>query len=46
MIHEVMHNEDRVLDNLQPEQDDSETVTGDSDGLQDNDSLKRSQVQV
>ncbi|CAK6950532.1 LOW QUALITY PROTEIN: ubiquilin-1-like [Scomber scombrus] len=45
MIHEVMHNEDRALDNLQQKQDNSETITGDSDGLQENDSLKLPQIQ-
>lgn len=43
-----MRNEDRALGNLQPEQDNPETITGDSDGLQTTDtkSVKSSQVQV
>ncbi|KAM7416797.1 hypothetical protein PAMA_018727 [Pampus argenteus] len=41
MIHEVMHNEDRALNNLQPEQEDSENITSDADeDLQENDNLK------
>lgn len=48
MIEEVMHNEDRALNNLQPQQENPETITGDSDGAQKTDtkSLKSSQVQV
>ncbi|XP_076587736.1 ubiquilin-1-like [Chaetodon auriga] len=48
MIEEVMHNEDRALNNLQPEQENPETVAGDSDGLQrtDTKSFKLSQVQT
>lgn len=46
MIHQVMRNEDRALNNLQPEQDNSETITGDPDGLQENDNIKRSQSQI
>ncbi|XP_068559601.1 ubiquilin-1-like [Cebidichthys violaceus] len=34
MIEDVMHSEDRALDNLQPEQENPETITGGSDGLQ------------
>lgn len=46
MIEEVMHNEDRALGNLQPEQDDPETIIGGSDGLKKSDtkSLKLPQV--
>ncbi|XP_041793600.1 ubiquilin-1-like [Chelmon rostratus] len=48
MIEEVMHNEDRALNNLQPQQENPETITGDSDGAQKTDtkSLKSSQVQI
>lgn len=48
MIEEVVRNEDRALNNLQPEQENPETVTGDSDGLQKTDtkSVKLSQEQV
>ncbi|XP_039658880.1 ubiquilin-1-like isoform X1 [Perca fluviatilis] len=36
MIGEVMHDEDRALVNLQPEQENPESITGDSDGFQKN----------
>uniref|UniRef100_UPI0037E72CD4 ubiquilin-1-like n=1 Tax=Semicossyphus pulcher TaxID=241346 RepID=UPI0037E72CD4 len=38
MIEEVMHNEDRALNNMQPEQDDPETITGVSDCIHNSDS--------
>ncbi|KAM9360676.1 LOW QUALITY PROTEIN: ubiquilin-1-like [Symphorus nematophorus] len=46
LIDEVMHNEDKALDNVQPEQENPEIITGDSDGLQKTDtkSLKLSQT--
>lgn len=34
LIEEVMHNEDRALNNLKPEQNDPETITNDSDASQ------------
>nr|XP_020458078.1 ubiquilin-1 [Monopterus albus]XP_020458079.1 ubiquilin-1 [Monopterus albus] len=52
MIEEVIKNEDRALDNLQPEQSNSEAITKDSDGLQKTDpkihgrSLKLSQIHI
>ncbi|XP_070761235.1 ubiquilin-1-like [Enoplosus armatus] len=48
MIEEVMNNEDRALDNVQPDQDNPDTITGDSGGLQKTDtkSLKSSQIQI
>lgn len=48
MLEKEIHNEGRALDNLQPEQDNPETVTVDSDGLQTTETkrLKSSQVQV
>ncbi|XP_073323091.1 ubiquilin-1-like [Pagrus major] len=48
MIEEVMHNEDRALNNMQPEQDNPETLTADSDGVQKSETkhLKLSQVQA
>ncbi|KAM6943713.1 ubiquilin-1-like [Lycodopsis pacificus] len=48
MIEDVMHSEDRALDNLQPEQENPETIAGDCDGLQKNaaKSLKSSQIQM
>lgn len=52
MIEEMLRNEDRALDNLQTEQDNSETITGDSDSLQNTEAkiqghgLKLSQVQL
>lgn len=48
MLEKEIHNEGGALDNLQPEQDNPETVTVDSDGLQTTETkrLKSSQVQV
>ncbi|XP_071339242.1 ubiquilin-1-like [Trachinotus anak] len=52
LIEEVMRTEDRALNNLQPEQDNPETITGDSDGSQKTEpkiqehSLKPSQIQT
>lgn len=48
LIEEVMHNEDRALNNMHPETDKPETVTADSDGNQKSETkhLKLSQVQV
>lgn len=48
LIEEVMHNEDRALNNMQAEPDKPETVTADSDGSQKPETkhLKLSQVQV
>ncbi|KAK9522845.1 hypothetical protein VZT92_019286 [Zoarces viviparus] len=48
MIEDVMHSEDRALDNLQPEQENPETIAGDCDGLQKSAAkrLKSSQIQM
>ncbi|XP_031712607.1 ubiquilin-1 isoform X2 [Anarrhichthys ocellatus] len=48
MIEDVMHSEDRALNNLQPEQENPETITGDCDGLQKTAAkrLKSSQIQM
>ncbi|TKS78596.1 Ubiquilin-1 Protein linking IAP with cytoskeleton 1 [Collichthys lucidus] len=41
MIEEVMHHGDRALDNLQPQQGNPETITGDSDSVFQNTDTKR-----
>lgn len=48
MIEHVVHSEDTALDHLQTEQENPETITGDSDGPQKDSSkmLKLSQVQL
>ncbi|XP_075955314.1 ubiquilin-1-like isoform X1 [Anarhichas minor] len=48
MIEDVMHSEDRALNNLQPEQENPETITGDCAGLQKTAAkrLKSSQIQM
>ncbi|XP_059194103.1 ubiquilin-1-like [Centropristis striata] len=48
MIEEIMHDEDRALNNLQPEQENPETSTGGSDVFQDKEtqSLKLPQIQI
>lgn len=48
MIEEVMRNEDRALGNLQPEQDDSESISSDSDVSEKTETKRQtfSQVQV
>ncbi|XP_008292803.1 ubiquilin-1 [Stegastes partitus] len=43
MIEEVMQREDRALGNLQPEKDDSETINGDSAGVQRTDAKRQEQ---
>ncbi|XP_022054766.2 LOW QUALITY PROTEIN: ubiquilin-1 [Acanthochromis polyacanthus] len=46
MLEGVMENEDRALGNLQPEQDNSETLTKDSDGRERTEKIKENSVKV